>query len=238
MNLIFERGSADAPAGHALVYFRSGESEVYGSYLIVPPITFDPTDFTPPALAPLLQGLDLGNTMMATPMPPLPQIVPSVEYLMALAERRHDDLIFAGNIVVSSAALLMPEIAEVATQYGDLYQQSTVPDPQAPVPVPETSRYDGLSEADKIRELTSLVGRLRDSVRTGRGDTEVTDQMRLLADTLPAKYRVLQLTRAAQRPGEEGQRLAELYLERCYKLLREDYLDLERIDREIDAFGD
>src|SRR5947209_9299350 len=114
MNLIFERGSAESPAGHALVYFRSGEDEVYASYLIVPPITFDPTDFTPPALAPLLQGLDLGNTMTATPIPPLPQVVSSVEYLMALAERRQDDLIFAGNIVVSSAALLMPEIAEVA----------------------------------------------------------------------------------------------------------------------------
>jgi hypothetical protein len=237
MNLIFERGSAEAPAGHALIYFRSGEDAVYASYLIVPPITFDPTDFTPPALAPLLQGLDLGSTMTATPMPPLPQVVSSVEYLMALAERRLDDLIFAGNIVVSSAALLMPEIAEVASQYGELYQQSSVPEAQSPVPVPDVSHFEGLSEPDKIRELTSLVGQLRDAIKSGRGETEVVDKMRLLAESLPAKYRVLQLVKAAQRPGDEGQRLAELYLERCYKLLNEDYLDLERIDHEIDALG-
>jgi hypothetical protein len=237
MNLNFERGSAEAPAGHALVYFRTGEAEVYASYLIVPPITFDPTDFTPPALAPLLQGLDLGNTTTATPMPPLPQVVASVEYLMALAERRHDDLIFAGTIVVSSPALLMPEIAEVASQYGELYHHSAVPEPQAAAPVPDLSRYEGLSEADKIRELTSLVGQLRDAISSGRSETEVVDEMRLLSDSLPAKYRVMQLVKAAQRPGDEGQRLAELYLERCYKLLNEDYLDLERVDQEIEALG-
>jgi hypothetical protein len=59
--------------------------------------------------------------------------------------------------------------------------------------------------------------------------------MRLLAGTLPAKYRAPQLVAAAETPGERGEKLASLYLQRAYKLYREEYLDLERLDREIDA---
>jgi hypothetical protein len=238
MNLVFERGDRNAPSGHALAYFRSGAA-VYATYILVPPISFDPTDFTPPALAPLLQSLDLGAMTMATPFPPIPQEVQSVSYLEALAERRKDDLIFCGAIVVSSAAMLIPEMGEAASQYGDLYRASEVPDAAAPSPPPELppSRYDAMSDGEKINELTSLTGRLRDTMGNGRPDTEILDAMRDLTAALPAKYRGSGIIRAAQEPGERGQRLAELYLERCYKLLREEYLDLERIDREIDALG-
>lgn len=237
MNLIFERGDRSAPAGHAFVYFRTGEDAIYASYIIVSPIAFDPSAFTPPALAPLLQGLDLGAATMAMPMPPLPQEVPNAEYLLALAERRNDDLLFAGTIIVSSPALLMPELAEASSAYGDLYAASALPDPELPVQPPIRARYDGLSEAERIDELTSLTGRLRDSLSSGAADPAILDLMRELADSLPPKYRAPQLIRAAQTPGPEGQTLAQLYLERCYTLLREEYLELERIDREIEAGG-
>jgi hypothetical protein len=241
MNLVFERGDRSAPSGHALVYFRTGNDAVYAAYIIIPPIAFDPTEFTPPALAPLLANLDLGAMSMATPIPPIPQEVAGGEYLMALAERRNDDLIFAGSIVVSSPAMLIPEMGEAASQYNDLYRAAGVPD-ATPTPIPAAStpapsRYDTMSEGEKINELTSLTGQLRDTLTRGRPDTEVLDAMRDLTASLPAKYRGSGLIRAAQQPGERGQHLAELYLERCYKLLREDYLDLERIDREIEALG-
>jgi hypothetical protein len=238
MNLIFERGDRNAPVGHALLYFLNGPASVYACYVIVPPIGFDPTEFTPPALAPLLQGLDLGQMTMATPMPPIPQEVQSVDYLRALAGRRGDDLIFGGSIVVQSPAMLIPSVGEAAGAYGELYQASTLPDASVPLPpalVPD--RYEGMSESDRINELTALTGRLRDSVRNGRVDTSLLDEMRDLTASLPAKYRGSQIIKAAQEPGERGQHLAQLYLERCFKLLQEDYLDLERIDREIDAAG-
>jgi len=38
---------------------------------------------------------------------------------------------------------------------------------------------------------------------------------------------------AAFEPGERGARLAELYLERGYKLLDEEYADIPRIERAI-----
>lgn len=95
-----------------------------------------------------------------------------------------------------------------------------------------------LGEEGQLRELSNLTGRLRDSLRNGIPDQEVQDQMKLLADILPAKYRVMGLLKAALQTGEQGQRLAELHLERSYKLFHEDYLDLERIDREIQSISE
>ena len=102
---------------------------------------------------------------------------------------------------------------------------------------PDVLRYSGMSEGDKLNELSMLTGRLRDSIRRGEADPEIERQMQALAQTMPHKYRVGEVLAAAVIPGERGQRLAQLHLERCYKLYNEDYLDLERIDREIDAVG-
>jgi hypothetical protein len=102
----------------------------------------------------------------------------------------------------------------------------------------DLARYAGMSEREKLNELTMLTGRLRDSMQRGLPDGEVERLIRSLAETLPAKYRVDAVLTAAKVPGERGQRLAQLHLERCYKLFNEDYLDLERIDREIEAVGD
>ena len=135
---------------------------------------------------------------------------------------------------------LMVDAQEAAQAYGDLYSASPMPErgvPAAPREV-ETSRFREMSESELLHELTNLTGRLRDSLQNGSPDSEIERQMRQLAETLPAKYRGQAMVEAALMPGERGQKLAELYLERSYKLYNEDYLDLERLDREIEAVGD
>jgi hypothetical protein len=57
--------------------------------------------------------------------------------------------------------------------------------------------------------------------------------MRRLQRYLPDKYRLDEFVGAASRPGDTGRRLAELYIDRCYKLSNEQYEDLGRIDQEI-----
>jgi hypothetical protein len=242
MQLIFERGDRDLPAGHALIYFRDENDAVVATYVSVPPIKFDLTSYLPGFMTGAMQGMDLGNAMVAAPMPPIPEQVPSAEYLQALAERRHDDLVFAGAVNRSNPMQVAAETSEAAHEYADLYVGSQLPEedvvPQASsLEDPDVSRYQGLSEQDKLNELSMLTGRLRDSIQRGAADPEIEQQMRALAQTLPQKYRVNEVLTAASLPGGRGQRLAQLHLERCYKLYNEDYLDLERIDREIDAVG-
>ncbi|HEX6508491.1 MAG TPA: hypothetical protein VF221_12750 [Chloroflexota bacterium] len=242
MQLIFERGDRTSPTGHALIYFTDENNVTVATYVTVPPIQFDLTSYLPGFLTGAMQGLDLGNAMVATPLPPIPEEVAGADYLRSLAERRQDDLVFAGAVNRSDPMRLAADASEAAREYGELYGSSQLPEPGVPPPATtqdaDFSRYAGMSEQEKLNELTMLTGRLRDSMQRGGSDPDIERQMRALGETLPAKYRVSDLITAATVPGERGQRLAQLHLERSFKLYNEDYLDLDRIDREIEAIGD
>lgn len=242
MHLIFERGDHDAPVGHALIYFTADDGAVLATYVSVPPIQFDLTQYVPEFLKGAMQGMDLGfgDGVVATPIPPIPEEVPSVEYLQTLAAHRHDDLVYAGGVLRADPMRMAADTAEAARSYGELYTAPPVPETAvsaAEGPVDASAPFPGMSEGEILNELTVLIGRLRDALREGRPDPEVEQRMRRLAQMLPSKYRATELVDAAMEPGERGQQLAGLRLERCYKLFNEDYLDLPRIDREIEAIG-
>src|SRR2546423_418615 len=62
---------------------------------------------------------------------------------------------------------------------------------------------------------------------------ETRQRMLRVAQSLAEKYRGAELTEAAFDPDERGARLAELYLERAYKLLDEEYADIPGIEKAI-----
>ena len=238
MHLIFERGDHDLPVGHTLIYFRADTGAILATYLNIPPIEFDLNSYMPPIFAAAMQGMTEGIPL--TPIPPIPEEVPGVEYLQALAVRRQDDLVYAGATMRADPGRMLADVQEAAAAYRELYDSSDLPEKARPGEVYErsdedTARFSTMDEHERLNELTTLIGRLRDSLRGGGPDPEIERQIRRLADLLPAKYRGPDLVEAAFTPGDRGQKLAELYLERSYKLYREDYLDLERIDREIEA---
>lgn len=239
MQLIFERGNRDEPSGHALIYFQAEEGAVLATYVTVPPIAFDLTKFVPQFLSSMFQDMEMPEGVVATPVPPVPEEVAGVDYLRSLAERRSDDLVFAGGTSRSDPMRLVAEAQEAAREYGELYESSS--GVAAPTQAPERSvdalKYEGLTEEERLNELTRLTGRARDALRDGAADGDLHQDLNMLASSLPAKYRADNLVAAAEMPGERGERLASLYLQRAYKLYREEYLDLERIDREIDALS-
>jgi len=240
MHLIFDRGDHDSPSGHALIYFRCDDGAVLATYVSVPPIQFDLKNYVPGFLVGAMQGMDLGESMVAAPMPPIAEEVPSTDYLAALAERRRDDLVFAGATTQADPMRVASDTAEAAREYGDLYQASSGPretaEPVAPVD-DDTAAFEQMDEEERLKELTRLTGRLRDALSEGSDGESVERPMQRLASLMPAKYRAGELIAAAAMPGERGQKLAGLHLERCYKLYSEDYLALERLDREIAELG-
>jgi hypothetical protein len=241
MALLFERGDRDAPVGHALLYWRTDDSAIVATYVGVPPIPFDPTPFIPPMLAGAFEGVDLGNATAILPIPPIPQQVSGVDYLQALAAHRRDDLIFCGP-TTRDPMRLAADAAQAAAYYGELYEGAAPADTAAPAEEPEPAAHDpdaarfaDMTEEERLNQLSMLTGRLRDSMQDGAPDRDVERQMRQLAALLPAKYRAQDLLEAALTPGERGLRLAQLYLQRSFKLYHEEYMDLERIDQEIEA---
>ncbi|HYX51505.1 MAG TPA: hypothetical protein VE843_17290, partial [Ktedonobacteraceae bacterium] len=92
-----------------------------------------------------------------------------------------------------------------------------------------------MTDRQRLAELGKLVGVARYALE-GHDEhqlQETRQRMQRIVQSLPDKYRGAELTEAAFDPAERGARLAELYLERAYKLLDEEYADIPDIERAI-----
>ncbi len=243
-------GDPSAPRGHALLVFRSagGGSESYASYLIIPPITMDFARYLPPMLASFVPATQQMSGSSAMPVPPIPERVDSFEAMRQLASVRGDDLLDGGSIDTAAVDRMMMAVAEAAQRYFDAYSSHMRTIPAVPVasrispsvhatPTPEAlSAYQGLSEGERIGEVAKLVGQLRyaKSGADERQAREAIEQLEVLGATLPKKYRVDELITAAN-GSTNADELSSLYIDRCYKLLREEYELLPSIEARIQA---
>lgn len=256
MSLRFELGDADAPRGHAILYARlSGSGERYvATYCVTLPITFSLGKYLPPMFAGQLppDALGDGAGMSAMPIPPMLEEVESFEALRQMAERRDDDLCDIGMLLISDDSQRMAFAAEASADYGRAFAeyQARWPTPEPTEGVssegapggrslddvdPKLVVASALPERDRLGEMARLTGQARYAMdgHDTRLLDEVSGQLRLLASTLPEKYRADQLAEAAVRPDQTSERLAELYLQRAYKLLDEDYISIPPIEQQI-----
>ena len=250
MDLRFEHGDSNAPKGHALLYFRTqGEpSKLYATYLLTLPIPIDLVKYMPPFLAPHIEEMK-GQDMSAFAFPPVPEEVPSHRQLKALAEAREDDLLFGGAVDPSQVPELLTTVNEIVQAYAHTYATSNAaismgaPEEVAEAPSPERLSgvgvdemlYQLMSDRGRLAELARLVGKLRFACEghDARQVQEVEEEMAPLVKHLPETYRVHHLLRAAKSPTPAGGELAQLYLERCYKLADEDYLRVGEMEERI-----
>jgi hypothetical protein len=250
MQLHFELGDPDAPRGHAILYAHAGNdpNRVLATYCVVLPIQFSIGKYLPPILSGQvpMEGLEEASAMSVVPIPPMLEDAPSLAALRQLAERRGDDLCDIGVVFISNERQRLSFAAEACQSYGQLYGESAQRWPEVTaqpaagnVPLDDLNVDEVLagmlSDRDKLGELARLTGQARYAL-DGHDDhllREVTTSMRRLARSLPEKYRAEQLVEAALERSPTGPRLAELYLQRAYKLLDEDYASIPPIESEI-----
>ena len=102
--------------------------------------------------------------------------------------------------------------------------------------------YEFMSEPDKLSELSKLVGKLRFASEEWEGFydramiEEVESEILSLSMYLPDKYKIQAVMQSAKLWSDSGSVLTELYLERCYKLYEEDYIELQKIEATIKWF--
>ena len=250
MDLDFVHGRADAPAGHALVFFSNpADGMTLATYVIVLPIALQISKYIPPMLAAQLPAFDAQSTN-AVPIPPLPEPVESRAFLENLAEIRRDDLISAGTLNPNDVGRAMAAVAEATQVYAQLYEgaRARLPAPSKDQRIDDSvsdmsateAIYGLMSEQQKLGELAKLAGQVRYAVDGGdrRQIDDLISEMSRLGQHLPNSYQVDQFIVAATRPGTAGRELAALYLDRCYKLASEDYASLAAVDREIQHLRD
>ena len=246
MQLAFERGDPKRPRGHAVVYFRatSDPTMILASYVVVPPISMDFSKFIPPMFAAQLPGI-LPSGPQVFPLPPIPEKVESMAYVEALAAAREDDLVNCGTADPMDVQRLLMLMTEVAGQYGSLYEnRPPIEDQPAQEDAGALPGVDVdelfmsvMSDAEKVGRLAKMTGTVRYAVD---GDDralldETIQEMERIGRHLAFRYKVAELIAAARDPKPHSGKLAELLLQRCYKLAGEEYDALKALDAEIEA---
>ena len=244
MAVDFEKGDPDAPKGHALLYFRSSvdPDEIVGTYVICFPISFDVSKYVPPFLMGQVSGLD-PKDMSALAYPPAPEKLDGHSALVALAEAREDDILFCGTLNPSDVPSAMMAVNDAVREYNERYtaaRDAAVVDgpsvePELPGLAINEVLYGLMSDGDKLSELTRLVGKLR-YVAEGNEEAlivEAEHDIMAMAQHLPENHRVARLVEEAKAGGEDGSRLADLYLQRCFYLAQEEYVKLGLVEEQI-----
>jgi hypothetical protein len=248
MQLAFERGDPKQPRGHAVVYFRasSDPNMILASYVVVPPISMDFSKFIPPMFAAQLPGI-LPSGPQVFPLPPIPEKVESMAWVEALAASREDDLVHCGSVDPMDIQQLLTLMTEVASEYGTLYENRAPLDDTRPPPAGDDSPVSNvdvdelfmslMSDSEKVNRLAKMTGTVRYAVE-GKDQAllaETVQEMERIGKHLAFRYRIAELIAAASDPKPESGRMAELLLQRCYKLAAEEYDALKALDAEIDA---
>ncbi len=136
-------------------------------------------------------------------------------------------------------------VSDAVQSYADLYgnyvqgvQPSGTGEPELPgSPGVNDVLYSLMSDSDRLGELTKLVGKLRFAIDGGEDALakEAEADINLLVTHLPENHRAKRLIESVKAEGTTGARLADLYLRRCFHLIREDYVKLGEVEDEINT---
>ena len=250
MQPTFERGDPDRPRGHALVYFRATNDPdlILASYIVVPPISMDLGKYIPPMFAAQMSAM-IPSGPSVFPLPPIPEQVESLDFVRRVAAARDDDLLDGGRVDSTDVQRLLMLVSDLAGEYAQLYTRyaDRLPEVEAE---PESEALPGvdvddllvsvMSDSEKVGRLAKLTGTVRYALEGGDGAllADTVRDMERVARHLPDRYRAADLISAAQDPAPRSGRLAELLLQRCYKLVGEEYSEIEMLDAEIEKLGD
>ncbi len=258
MALTFEIGDESRPKGHALLYFGNPQAGLLATYVVLLPVKMDMSKYLPPMLAAQLGGLasemigDGGGSFAA---PPIPEEVESIEPLRHLAELRGDDFVWGGDMVLGDLQAAMRQATEAVHEYETLYQRYLDANPQPMPSAPERSLpgdtgdpggsvqqvvYGLMSDRDRLAELSKLVGTMRFALESqDDGLVEETNvSLHALGQALPERFWAERVRRSARDSSDAGARLAQLYVERCYKLLEEDFAAVQALEEQIAALAE
>ena len=148
---------------------------------------------------------------------------------------------------LSDVTALMATVADIAGEYGDLYERSSestiassesvnaVEEPPAQLEDVNDVMYGLMSEADLLTELTTLLGRLQYASSGGdqAAAIEAESKIRAISKHVPENRQIGQLLETALENTENSARKSQLYLERAFAMYREDYTRVHALEEEI-----
>ena len=94
-----------------------------------------------------------------------------------------------------------------------------------------------MSEGDKLAELAKFMGKLRFAVEGHDQETaeEASQEITTLAKHLPEEFQLANLLTLAKDTTPKSSKLAQLYLDRCFRLSAGDSASVQNLEAEIAA---
>ena len=248
MSVEYHRGDWARPKGHAFIYLRNSldNEEVWATYVVVLPITVDLSKYVPPFLMNQIGEMD-AKDLSAFAFPPAPELVGKYEAIEQMAEMRDDDILYIGAHNPSDVTGAMNRVSEAVQTYTEECARVTGPSTSGgDDAIAESSEeaeglnvndvlYGLMSDSDKLGELSKLIGRLRFAL-DGSDDrlvSETESEIDLVANHLPRSHNIPQLVEAVKSNDSRSAELADVYLQRSYHLVHEDYAKLTAIEGRI-----
>ncbi|MQF87196.1 MAG: hypothetical protein FI734_07065 [SAR202 cluster bacterium] len=253
MSINFEMGNSQSPKGHAILYFGSLASGFSATYVVLLPIKMDMSKYLPPLMTAQLgseaNDLLMGGTDVFA-VPPVPEEVTSEEYLKYLAEIRGDDLVWGGEINLAHPQVAMQSTSEAVQEYNALFRSflATRSEPldsnnSLEGALSEDSvqgvLYEFMNERDRLAEMSKLVGTMRFALESNDLSLikETDASLGILTNTFDESFWGGRIRLAAQDPSELASKLVQMYVERCYFLLDNNFTGLEEIEKQISLMG-
>ena len=196
-------------------------------------------------------------------MPPMSELVEGgYDRLVQLANLRNDDLVFGGSMFSYDLARMMESVGSAVQEYSDAWNEvagstaASIPADDAAIPLGSPGQSSGtsdaddsdtgglgvnevlwsfMSEGDRLAEMGRLLGRLR-FAQEGNDATSIADitaEMTALGRHLPDEFSISTLVATAADTGPVAAQLAQLYLDRCYRLSSGDTEQVRRIEEAI-----
>ncbi len=195
-------------------------------------------------------------------MPPMSELVEGgYDRLVQLANLRNDDLVYGGSMFSYDLPRMMESVASAVQEYSDAWNEAAGVSPSIPAddaaialgapgqPAGASDPDDGdtqglgvnevlwsfMSEGDRLAEMGRLLGRLRfaQEGNDAAAIADITAEMTALGRHLPDEFSIGALVANAGDTGPVAAQLAQLYLDRCYRLSSGDTEQVRRIEEAI-----
>ncbi len=253
MDIEFKIGSEYEPKGHAIVYCSDSNDpeKLAAVYAVFLPIAVDISKYIPPFLISALSNItslanitsleELTHNMKAIMLPPIPQEVPSAEWLRDEAKKRHDDLIFCGQFDLQDTQSLLQSFYSIMMEYKELCEQAAKAQ-RAKGSTPALTNEDTkainyllMPEAELLKEVTVSLSKIRylQEYNDTSGLKEEINTIREIGKVVSDNRYISRIAELIETDHPRSGELCAIYLDRAYALFNENYLKVDELDSRI-----
>jgi len=237
-NLEFKFGNEKNPKGHAIIYFEEYD-EIFAAYIMDFPISGDLSKYIPEMFKDQIPDEEMTKMIF----PPIPEkFNGDYDKLIALSEKRSDDLIYGGSINSKDTSSAMSKLNSLANEYSNLCNELGYDDiknliDEIPKDKNDSSNsiYSTMNESELLTQVTKLIGKIKFSKDNNETEeiNEIKKEIKIISAIVPENRKINELLQYVDLDNSNSEAIISAYISRAYGLLNEDYIKVKELEDQI-----